>query len=65
MFKDEEPLGLTFYWNTEGLYEYRKKQLEERIASLQKELQELEFSGKYLGDKIQLGLDQSCATNRE
>lgn len=65
MFKDEEPLNLTFRWNANEMYEYKKKQLKEQIASLQKELEELEFNGKYLGDKIELGSNQSCATNRE
>lgn len=62
---DEKPLNLTFRWNANEMYEYKKKQLKEQIASLQKELEELEFNGKYLGDKIKLGSNQSCATNRE
>lgn len=57
--------SLQFTWNTNEMYEYKKKQLKEQIAALQKELQELEFNGKYLGDKIELGSNQSSATNRE
>ena len=40
--------SLQFTWNENEMYEYRKKQLKERIAALQKELEELEFSEPYI-----------------
>ena len=45
-------LDQTITWNAEDSYKFRKKQLQEQIAKLTEELEELEFNHKYNNENV-------------